>query len=119
MFGQFSGQGSKSRARNFLEKGTWILQSTPRFNVFSGKFVFSIVTPSGDISGKLSLSSKDYLLSEGYKVAELNNGHFVKGQYSGGFCSKKKSYFERYAANESENQGGVSRCDQCGEVVDY
>ncbi len=53
------------------------------------------------------------------KNKEFDGNHLVRGQYEGGFCVLKNSPFRRYCANESENQGGVDRCDQCGKVIAY
>lgn len=52
-------------------------------------------------------------------VSELH--YYKKDRYGNcrKYCFIKRQFFNYYQANESESQGGVDRCDKCGEVVRY
>lgn len=56
-----------------------------------------------------------------YIDKETNRNHIYKenplGMANGKFCLNTQLFFRYYQANESENMGGVDRCDKCNEVV--
>lgn len=51
----YTGLGSKKRVRNFLAKGTFVLQETPRYNAFTKSDMYAIITQDGHVAGQLSI----------------------------------------------------------------